>query len=90
MKHIALLASLLAITIIPTGAFAHDKSKDYNDNYQAALARIYADRVANGYTPDGRPTIPGGCAPDYRCAPRDYRDYRHDHDHDRGYRYRGW
>jgi hypothetical protein len=87
MKHIALFASLLAAFLVPTGAFANDKHKDF-EKYQAHMAQIIADRVANGYTPDGRP-IPRSYSFDDRCAPRDYYYHRHDHDHDRDW-YRGY
>jgi hypothetical protein len=87
MKHIALFASVLAAFLLPAGAFANDKHKDW-EKYQAHMAQIIADRIANGYTPDGRP-IPRSNPYDDRCAPRYYDDRRHDHDHDRDW-YRGY
>jgi hypothetical protein len=82
MKHIALFASVLAAFLLPTGAFANDKQKDFL-KFQAQLAQINADRAAIAYARDERP-IP--CQVDDRCAPRHYYYQRHDHDYYRGYR----
>ena len=80
MKHIALLASVLAAFLLPTGAFANDKQKDFI-KFQAQLAQINADRAAIAYARDERP-----CQVDDRCAPRYYYHHRHDNDSYRGYR----
>jgi hypothetical protein len=80
MKHIALIACVLAVSLIPTAAFANDKKKD-RVRFEQAYAQIIADRLANGYTADGRP-IPRCDPPVDNCAPRyDHYYYRHD----RGY-----
>jgi hypothetical protein len=81
MKTLTLaLTTLGALLLVPTGAFAHDKHKDdCND----ALAQLYADRLAHGYTVDGQPARGyENCAPRYYrndrdCDPR-YRDDRRD------------
>jgi hypothetical protein len=81
MKHIALFASVLAVFLVPTGAFANDKYKDFL-RFQAQLAQINADRAAIARARDERPP----CQADDRCAPRYYYYERHDRDCYRGYR----
>ena len=91
MKHIALIACVLTASLLPTAAFANDKRKD-RENAERRNEQIIADRIAAGYTPDGRP-IPRCYPREDNCAPRYDRYYRQDCDRDRdhGYRYyRGW